>query len=396
MSLREEWHDLLSRCPEHHFSQTFDWAVVGWKHVGAPRGRALHVLAIHDGNELRGVWPLCSYREKATRIVRPLGAEASEYTIPLLDPDLDSSAWTQRLCQTASALGDLLLLPYVPDESPLADALSRTGLLRTTDFPAPAFCIDRRTYPDWAAYRKALKAKDRRELERCRRRLAETGVVELGPASAAAGPFLVNWILEGKQLWLEEQGMASEWIGQADYRDFLADFARSTAPDAPGVRLFSLKVNGRVIAADLAIVDGTRVGALVGFYDKEWRSFAPGQLLTEHCIRWAFDRGLDYDLRIGDDSYKRNWECRPYTTNTWYVATGMRGLGIVLERQFTVGYGKLRTRLANIRKASRRHWLYRSAERLLSFRLNSRSRQAIGQGVFAAFTNIMVIEPRID
>ena len=63
MSLREEWHDLLSRCPGHHFSQTFDWAVAGWKHVGEPRGRALHVLAIRAGNQLRGVWPLCSYQE---------------------------------------------------------------------------------------------------------------------------------------------------------------------------------------------------------------------------------------------------------------------------------------------------------------------------------------------
>jgi CelD/BcsL family acetyltransferase involved in cellulose biosynthesis len=354
LSLRDDWDDLLSRCPDHHFSQTFDWALAGWKYVGEPRGRDLHVLTLRDGARLVGVWPLVTYLDRTTRIVRPLGAEASEYTIPLLDPTVDQRAWVQRLCKTAGVLGDLMLLPYVPDDTALATSLRQSGLWRTTDFPAPAFRIRRRDYQDWTHYLKTLGAKDRRELKRCRRRLAEAGTVELGPATVAEQPALVNWILERKQLWLEEHGMASEWIGRTDYGDFLTALAGSPPTDAHGVRLFRLKVGGTVIAANLVTVDGTQVEALINVYDKDWRGFAPGQLLMQHCIAWAFDQGLDFDLRIGDAAYKRNWASRAYATNTWYVATSLRGLGVVLERRWTVGYSRLRTKLANLKKAARR------------------------------------------
>jgi len=120
------------------------------------------------------------------------------------------------------------------------------------------------------------------------------------------------------------------------------------------VRLFALKVDGRVIAANLVTVDGARVEALINVYDRAWRGYAPGQLVMEQCIAWAFERGLDFDLRIGDAAYKRSWASRPVATNTWYVASGARGLGVVLERQWAVGYGKLRSGLADLRKAARR------------------------------------------
>jgi CelD/BcsL family acetyltransferase involved in cellulose biosynthesis len=354
MALQEDWDDLLSRCPDHHFSQTFDWAVTGWKRVGKPRGRGLEVLTLRDADRLVGLWPLVTYRQGGIRIVRPLGAEASEYTLPLLDPGNDPIACARRLLEQAGLLGDLLLLPYVPGDSALSHQLHRAGLWRATDFPAPAFRIYRRDYPDWTHYRNALGAKDRRELNRCRRRLAEAGAIEIGIAGAAESPTLVSWILERKQLWLDDQGLASAWIGKSDYGDFLADLASATADRAHGVRLFSLKVGGTVIAATLATVDGARVEALINVYDREWRGFAPGQLLMEHCIAWAFEQGLDFDLRIGDAAYKRNWASRPYPTSTWYVATGLRGLGVVLERRCAVAYGTLRTRLANLRKAARR------------------------------------------
>lgn len=354
LSLRDAWDDLLARCPNHHFSQTFDWAMTGWKRIGQPRGRDLQVLTVRDGDRLVGIWPLVAYRQDGVRVVRPLGAEASEYTLPLLDPSVDALTWVHRLRRKAGTLGDLLLLPYVPDDSVLSQSLHRAGLWRTTDFPAPAFHINRRDYRDWAHYRKALGAKDRRELKRCRRRLGEAGKVEIGLAGAAESPELVDWILARKQVWLGEQQMASEWIGKADYGDFLADLTRSTADAAHGVRLFFLRVGGAVIAATLVTVDGAQVEALVNVYDRSWRGFAPGQLLMEHCIAWAFEHGLNFDLRIGDAAYKRNWGSRPYPTNTWYVATGLRGLRVVLERQCVVGYGKLRTWLADLRKAARR------------------------------------------
>jgi CelD/BcsL family acetyltransferase involved in cellulose biosynthesis len=87
------------------------------------------------------------------------------------------------------------------------------------------------------------------------------------------------------------------------------------------------------IAAQLATVDPTRFEAHIGVYDPEWSFFAPGQVLTEHCLDWAFERGLDFDLRVGEEAYKRDWATRSCDTTSWYVATSWRGLRVVTRRR---------------------------------------------------------------
>lgn len=346
------WNNLLSRCPDHRFTQTVAWAETGWRLVCQPRGRELHCLSLWSEERLVGVWPLVTHLEDRRRIVRPLGAEASEYCAPLVEPGIDARRRMERLWQAAAGLGDLAILPYVREDSAFASVAGTAGLWRAADFPAPALSAPRCNYADWTAYQASLTASVRATLRRARRRLAEKGdfVISVEPRTGRAEA--VDWLLARKKRWLASQGMSSAWIGRQDYRNFLAALAEASDGET-GVILFTLKVDGVTIAADLVTVDGARVEALIGAYDPAWSSCSPGQLITEHCLSWAFARNLDYDMRIGEAAYKRGWAPCCCGTETWYVATSLRGLPFVLQRWRVVGLRRLRTHLARMKNETK-------------------------------------------
>lgn len=352
LALRGEWDALLARCPDHFFSQSFIWASLAWRVIAASRKRELRCLVLHAHGRLVGVWPLVAYREKGTQAVRPLGSEASEYCAPLVEPTAETMRHTRLLWQAAERCGNVVILPYVREDAPLAKILGRAGLWRTTDFPAPAPYVARDDYADWAAYQKALSGSLRHKVRRVRRRLAEKGAVTIGIEPPGESRALIDWMLVHKTRWLEREGMQSEWIGRQDYRDFLVEVAERS-DGASGALVFALRVDGAPVAGQFATVDARRFEAMIGVYDPEWSNFSPGQILTEHCLAWAFERGLDFDLRIGAEPYKRDWAPRACNTTSWYIATGMGGLAFVLERQRQLGWPKLKTRLARIRNSWR-------------------------------------------
>jgi CelD/BcsL family acetyltransferase involved in cellulose biosynthesis len=353
LALGLEWNALLSRCPHHFFSQTFTWAEIAWRVIAAPRQRELCCLVLRANGTLVGIWPLVAYSESGTRAVRPLGSEASEYCSPLVEPNEECARRTRLLWRAAARCADLAVMPYVREDSVLAEVLRGGGLWRTADFPAPAPYAARDDYADWPAYQKSLSGSLRHKIRRVRRRLAEKGDLTVGIEPLAGRAALIDWMLDHKKRWLDREGMQSEWIGRQDYRDFVVGLAEQSDGHS-GSLLFALKIDGVPVAGQFATVDARRFEAMIGVYDPDWSNFSPGQVLTEHCLAWAFERGLDFDLRIGTEAYKRDWAPRSCNTTTWYVATGWGGLPFVLERQRVLGWPKLKTRLARLRNSWRK------------------------------------------
>ena len=60
-----------------------------------------------------------------------------------------------------------------------------------------------------------------------------------------------------------------------------------------------------------------RVESFIGVYDEAWAAYGPGQIVTEYGLRWAFERGLDFDFRIGAEHYKYEWATRTSTVTTF-------------------------------------------------------------------------------
>jgi len=334
--LAADWAALVARCPGYYLSQTFQWADAAWRIVAQPAGRSLRCLALRTDGRLVAVWPLVVRREGRLDIVQPLGFEGSEYSAPLVEPGADVPARLERLLQAAGRLGDTLLLLHVRSDSALAAVLgSRRQIGAAYDAQSASYiaCDD---FADWNAFAGTFSAKFRYTLRRAAKRLAESGCVRIGPAAPADRSALVDWALEQKKAWLMRTNMRNDWIWRRDYRDFLVEMTNRD-DEAGRVLLFAITVDGAPVAANLVSVDRQRAEGYLTVFDAEWSAASPGNVLTEHVVRWALERGLDLDFRIGDEAYKDRWTTRSVEVVTWRIAASVRGVpgvALLLARQF--------------------------------------------------------------
>jgi len=268
----------------------------------------------------------------------------------LIEPGDEHVARTKRLWREAARLGDLVMLPNVRSGTPLSGLLPSAGLWRAPDKASPAPFVVRNEYADWAAYQASLSSSMRRRMRRAWAKLPKDSIFTLEAHDNGVG--LIDWMLAGKRRWLAGRGLDSNWIGRPDYREFLAALA-AQPHDPAGAALFSLKVDGKLIAAKLATIDPSRLEIQMDVYDPAWSAAAPGRLLTEYCLQWAFDRGLDFDFRLGEESYKLDWAPHSCDVVTWYIATGWRGLPVVARRRAVLWSWQLKALLRRLIRRGR-------------------------------------------
>jgi CelD/BcsL family acetyltransferase involved in cellulose biosynthesis len=327
-ALAEEWNSLAARCPGYFLSQTFQWAETAWETIARPLGRELTCMALRSEGRLVAVWPLVICRDRGLRTIRPLCSEVREYCAPLVEPGDEAESRIAFLWRSAARFADLAILSRVHTDSLLARVLKNGGPWSVSYGSIPAPYVARADYPDWAAYHATISSQLRYQIRRRRKKLAEKGEVVLERESMAGRAALIDWMLDHKKRWLVRSNLTNDWMHRADCRDFLVALAMRS--DATGcVTLFVLKVDGVPIAAYLVSVDRSRVEYHVSAYDADWSPYSPGAILIEHLLHWAFDQGLDFDFRNGDQAYKFKWAKRSCDTAHWHVATSKRGIPAV-------------------------------------------------------------------
>lgn len=319
--LNVPWWRLVARSPGYYLSQTPAWAESAAATVALAHGRHLKTIAVHRERRLAAVWPLVTYQKLGLTIVRPLGSESTEYSSPLVEPGLDGDALVGRLWAEATKMGDVVLLPYVQENSCLTTTLaaSRVGTFTRELIGAPYLL--RNSYPDWDSYLESVSVSHLATLRRKRRRLAERGPLDFKKECPRAAAALLDWVLDNKKRWLRQRQLPNPSIGRADYRAFLHAMLRRPG----GLSLFTLNVKGVPVAAQVSAVTAQRVEFLIGVHDANWGRFSPGDLVMHDCLRWAYEHGLDYDFRIGDEPYKSVWARQRTQISTWRIAASWRG-----------------------------------------------------------------------
>lgn len=309
-ALRTAWNSLYGRAERPYVAQSFDWVACSWDTVARPRGERLHCLVMRHQGEVVLIWPLFVRRRWGFwRDAYGAAAGATEYTELLLDRrfregDLLATAW--RLLHS-SCPAHLIRLRRVRAGSDLARFLADQPVMVTSVNEAPYTSFA--GYATWDDYLNDRTGNLRRGTNRQRRRLAERGSVTVdliteNPLFDAAVEELFRW----KRRQFHDRGedlIAASPENEAFWKQV------HTLPGLVGkVVIFALKVNDRIVAAELSCVDDSRVELFVRAYDPSWARYAPGKLLNAHCLRWAFDRGLGYDFRIGTEPYKYLWADR--------------------------------------------------------------------------------------
>jgi CelD/BcsL family acetyltransferase involved in cellulose biosynthesis len=337
-ALRGEWERLCARVPGHYLGQTFDWAWACWRTVAAPRGRRLACVVGRSGARLVLVWPLAIDRDGwGGSIARPLDSETSEYSAVLVEdgPDAERRVRAALALLRGRRVCDRLELPNVHADTALERVLasqhSRTQAMRTGSMDAA--WVSWKGIGSWEQYLDGLDSHERRELRRKTRRLQECGELSLEVVTDPAGGMAaLDWSLAQKLPWLEKTGRRNAWIGEPEHRAFLAATLAAFAPSGRRI-VFVLKLKEEIIATLLVSVDRVRTEWFFCAAHPGYARFSPAQVLRERALHWAFDHGLDCDLRIGEQRFKGFWCNRIAHTCTWLVANSARGRAALLALQ---------------------------------------------------------------
>ena len=281
----ESWRALAARALEPNPFFAPDLALAGLRHL--PEGRSGAVVMAWHGEERREVAGVLPIIGTGMRYLVPLPARQSgafygTLSTPLVDPDQPEAILAAMLAALGRAGIQALLFPYLHEGGPVDLALGRlaaeTGLGRSRiDGFGRAFLQSPLPGSDYM--RAMLETRRRKEADRQRRRLADTGALAF---RIARGPQEIAGAIE---IFLDLE--ASGWKGRqgTDLRTapgaaaFLRDAAAGLAiHDA--IRVAILSLDGRPIAAGLVLTAQDRAYYAKTCYAEDLARFSPGFLLT--------------------------------------------------------------------------------------------------------------------
>ena len=270
------------------------WYVPWWRAFAA--GRRLALCALWRDGELAGVLPLARARDR-------LEAMANEHT-PVLRAaarDEEALASLTRAALYASA-GLLELDPAAAEEAALPLALASAGgrlALVEPSHSSPIVEVN----GDFASYREPRKSVWREAERRKRKLLREHEVkLDLVAPSRLLDRDLTEMFAVERSGWKGREGTAisSSPLTYRFYREMADAFHRSDE-----LRLSRLEVDGRLAAADLALVRGGRYFLLKTGYEESLRRMGPGLTLRLAVVERCFALGLEHEFLGDDANYKQ-------------------------------------------------------------------------------------------
>ena len=281
-----QWRELAARALEPNVFYEPAFALAAAPVFGADAGAVL-IWSGGKSRRLLGFFPARIERRRYgfnlpvlvgwTHPYAPLG-------LPLVEREAAEPIIGAFLSHLAndSALPGLVLLPFLPEDGLLAGALD--AVLRRADMPSAAFGRHRRALlapaGDRAHYLEgAMSGHQRKELRRQWRRLAETGAIAI---TIATEPAAVDRALEDF-FTLEALGWKGRAGTAAAADEKVQHFVRTALFKLAAeqkVSINRLLVDGRAIAATVALRSGHGAWFWKIAYNEDFARFSPGVMLS--------------------------------------------------------------------------------------------------------------------
>jgi hypothetical protein len=262
--------------------------------AGLPAGGRAVLLVFSDAARAMALFPMMVSAAGASALSTP-------YTClwrPLLAPGIDArmvwrgfAAWCRRRAAVRLEALD------GAEADVITAALVGTGLvpLRFDHFGNWHAAAVR----DWTSYFAGRPGAVREAVRRRTKRLLAAGAhfqIVRAPDEAEAG------------IAAYETVYAASWKAAEPFPDFNAALMRACAADG-SLRLGLLRLDGRILAAQIWVVREDWAAVLKLAHDERARAQSPGTVLTammiEHLIERDGVRALDFGR--GDDAYKADW-----------------------------------------------------------------------------------------
>jgi CelD/BcsL family acetyltransferase involved in cellulose biosynthesis len=283
----EQWGDLAARAlePNVFYGPGFALAAAG------VFGREVGAVLVWSGTQPRRLLGFFPAQKKVRRygLKLPLLAGWTHSYAPLGTPLVDReaaepviAAWLGHLADDAS-LPDLLLLPLIAEEGPLATMLG--AIAKRAQMPYADFSRHRRPLlapgdQDRAHYvERALSRRRQQKLQRDAGRLAALGALLFAEASesAAVDAALAEFFRLEADGWKGRGGTAA--VQDDDIKSFMTAALSALAANGQAA-VHRLLLDGRAIAAAITLSSGDNAWLWKSAYDETLARYAPGRLLT--------------------------------------------------------------------------------------------------------------------
>lgn len=253
------------------------------------RGETPRIVVVREHGRPVVIFPAVLSHIAGVSALRFMGDPLIQYGDVIARPGARIAALEAAWC-AATAGVRVVALRKVRDDARIAPLLERTAA-RCTEQAAP--------FTDLAAP-SALSARDRREITRCRRRLADIGPVAFNVLRGDDARVALHETLALKRAWLDATQRASTVIGDPVWEATLEQVAGTAA-----FSVARLRIGQRTAALEAGFIHDSAWYGLIGAYAADFARMSPGTVLAaELCDRYRNDGLARYDMLAPADPYK--------------------------------------------------------------------------------------------
>ncbi len=309
-ALRPEWSELLDRCPSATPFQSPEWLLAWWKHFGSGR---LQVAVLRREGRLAGIAPL--FIDTSSRRLAFIGSGISDHLDVLIEPGMrkiGSNLFLERLFDRRSPW-DTCDLQDIPEDSPLLQLAGRGahgkhqnlhGLRIKRSFATPCPVIHLPATVEELL--SGCSAAHRRSLRRALNLLSRERDARIEKATEESLPRLVEALFRLHSSRWRQKGLPGVLADDA-IRAFHGDATRGLLYSGR-LRLYSLALDGRIVAILYAFSHAQRTYGYINGFDPAYGRFSPGSALLTHAIGDAIREGVvQFDFLRGTENYKYLW-----------------------------------------------------------------------------------------
>lgn len=282
------------------------------------RGEIPRIVIAREAGRPVVLLPTVVGRAFGLRTVRFLGDPLIQYGDALIAEDATAAHIETALAAACRPdMASLVHLRRVRAPSRLAPVLSRR-----------CATVGRSEAPFVDLAKPVLRsARDRRELQRLRRRLAEYGEIrlEIRRGTSAAAALLEALAL--KREWLTGHGLHSRVIGVPEWEAALFGLTQKGGAEGP-LAAARLTVGGEPAAVEIGFVWDGCWYSFLGAFVPEFARCGPGQVqMAETMARCAADGLARYDLQPPPDRYKARLAGATVPVHDYALALTVGGRG---------------------------------------------------------------------
>ncbi|MDP2369213.1 GNAT family N-acetyltransferase [Rhodoferax sp.] len=282
---------------------------------------------LRQGEQAIAVLPVQIVQHRQGKQVESLSNYYTALYAPALAPGLKARDLVPLIRAVLSAHAPVASLRFAPmDPRSQAYRLLFGGLREAGLAPFAFFCFVNwhlAAFDDWAGYLASRHGSLRNTIKRMGKKFAHDG----GTLELIQGGDALD-----RGIGAYEQVYARSWKKPEPYPAFVPGLARTCAASG-WLRLGVAWIDGKPVAAQIWIVSNGRASIYKLAYDEDYKSYAPGTLLTALLMQHVMeeDQVLEVDYLIGNDPYKQAWMNRrrerwgivAYNSKTLSGALGM-------------------------------------------------------------------------